>query len=156
MSSTVELFMLVRIGGKMKTSGVFISFLVVAVCTAAGLANTGAAHAREVGLVDASPRAVAKMVKDIGWDNPPKCQDAQRAKSDPSWAVFTLTLNLPPECGAYDGFNVIRKVNGKWQMTGIAASSISCDAFRKELKQEGAPYSVYRDMSSVGYCDPRL
>lgn len=131
---------------------------VLATClvAAAALAGGAAVQARPVGVVDASPRVLADMMRDIKWINPPKCQDARRAKSDPSWAVLTLTPNPPRKCRLYDGFTVIRKVNGSWRTTGIAASSTGCDAFRETLRKAGAPDSVYRDMRSAGYCEPHL
>ena len=116
------------------------------------LASSPGVHASSAGVVKASPRVVAQMVKDMGSTQPAKCQGSDLARSDRSWGAFSLANPLPAGCSAYDGFSIVRKVRGTWAALPIGGTSVSCSGFRKSLKKAGARDSVYRDFKAAGYC----
>lgn len=118
------------------------------------LAGGAAVQASPAGVVKASPRVVAEMVKDMGATNPAKCQAADLARSDRTWAAFSLANPLPAGCSVYDGYSVVHKVKGKWKSLPIGGSGVPCPDFKKSLKKAGAPASVYRDFKAGGYCIP--
>lgn len=127
-----------------------ISVLAAALVAAGGAVS----HASSAGVVKASPRVVAQMVKDMGTTQPAKCQGADLARSDRSWGAFSLANPLPAGCSAYDGYSIVHKVSGTWTALPIGGSSVPCSDFKKSLKKAGAPSSVYRDFKAGGYCIP--
>jgi len=116
------------------------------------VAGSTTGQARPTGVVKASPRVVAKMVKDMGTPNPAKCQAAELARSDRSWGAFSLANPLPAGCSIYEGYSIVHKVKGTWKALPIGGSSVPCSDFRKSLKKAGAPAAVYRDFKAGGYC----
>lgn len=127
---------------------------VTAICLILGAVPPTAAWAGPPGVDRASPHLVKRMVVDLNVTNPARCQDAQLARSDRSWAIFSLAPRLGPKCTPYDGFSVIRKQGGTWKTTGIGGSSFGCALFKKALRQEGAPESVFLDFRAAGACLP--
>lgn len=133
----------------------FLRFGATAALAATLVVSGGAVGAASsAGVVKASPRVVAQMVKDMGTTQPAKCQAAELARSDRSWAAFSLANPLPSRCSAYDGYSIVHRVNGTWKSLAIGGSYVPCPDFKKAMKKAGAPSSVYRDFKAGGYCIP--
>lgn len=131
-----------------------IALTSIGLAAAGLLAGPAVSHASSAGVLKASPRVVAQMVKDMGTSQPAKCQGADLARSDRSWGAFSLANPLPAGCSAYDGYSIVHKVSGTWKALPIGGSSVPCSDFKKSLKKAGAPSSVYRDFKAGGYCIP--
>ena len=103
-----------------------------------------------------APKAVrAKLLRDIGVEGPARCYSVLVAMSSSRWASFSTSshsFDHQDECSPFDGMGVYRKLGGTWVNTGVAGSSIRCNAFRSALREAGAPKSVVKDFAATFFC----
>lgn len=129
-------------------------------CAMALLAGTltmgggAAAQGASPGVIKASPKVVAQIAAGLGLTLPPECLGARLARSDRTWAVYSVAMPVPAGCPISEGDTVVHKVKGTWESVPAGGSSVPCSDYKKALKKAGAPSSVYRDFKAGGYCTP--
>ena len=116
----------------------------------AALGAQGAALAASAGVVDASSKTVKAMAKDMGLVVPARCVVAEQARSDHTWAAYSVRSGSG--CNPGDGYSVAHRSNGMWMALPIGGSYVPCSDLKAKLADAGAPNSVFRDFRAGKFC----
>jgi hypothetical protein len=121
-----------------------------------GLAAAPAAQA--AGTIELPRKEVAKIVVQTGGEQPARCYVAGRAASDRDWAIVTYRTDpVPKGCQPGDGYWVVHRTAGVWSDSAdIPVVTVSCTALKRDLREAGAPRSVFTDFKAAGACSTRI
>ena len=134
----------------MRRVGLGAASAMLLVGTALALGAPGAASSASAGMSPASGKTVKSIVRDVGLMVPARCVVAEQARSNRSWAAYSLTTGAG--CNPGDGYTVVQRSGGKRNALPIGGSSVPCSYLKSQLANAGAPKSVYRDFKAGKYC----
>lgn len=144
--------------------------LILAVLVAGGIlaVSPAAANARNGAVMDApslTPR-IKTMVKvsdsqrdrilaalgdEWSWA-PPRCFGVYATRSNRNWITIQYSgAQGIPGCEPFDGMMTYKKSGGAWKFV-VGGSGLTCEDFKKALREGAASKSVVRDLSRVYFC----
>lgn len=134
----------------MRGMGLHALTATVAIGAAMALSFQGVALAGGQGMKETSRMTVRAIVNEVGLSVKTRCVDADRSKSDRTWAAYFGSSK--PGCTGLDGYTVVHRSRGSWRALPIGGSYVPCSDLEAKLASAGASKAVFRDFQAGGYC----